>query len=213
MVATMTARKRMRAEDRREQILDVTHEIVDAEGFHAATPMRIADAAGITRPVLYQQFGDLGGLFVALIDREAERAAAQFIDAIALPDDDADPDPFLRAFDGALRAIDTHPATWRLFLLPPEGAPPELHQRVALSQDSVRRYLQHELIRMFPDLPDPEYTARMIYATGRELLCLRLADPDQATTERLRSVVRHLGTLTTPEPMASPRPGPRRRQR
>lgn len=195
----MTARKRMRADERREQILDVTHEIVDGEGFHAATPNRIAEIAGITRPVLYQQFGDLGGLFVALIDREAERAAAQFIEAIAQPDDDADPDPFLRAFDGALRAIDTHPTTWRLFLLPPEGAPPELHQRVAASQDSVRLYLRHELVRMFPDLPDPDYTARIVYATGRELLCLRLTDPDEATTERLRAVVRHMRTLAVPE--------------
>lgn len=187
----------MRAEERREQILDITHEIVDAEGFHAATPNRIAEAAGVTRPVLYQQFGDLGGLFVALIDREAERAAGQFVDAIAAPDDDADPDPFFRAFDGALQAIDTHPATWRLFLIPPEGAPPELHQRIAVSQDNVRLYLTAELLRAFPDLPDPDYTARIIHAMGRELLCLRLTDPDEATTDRLRSVLRHMRTLVS----------------
>lgn len=198
MVATTTPRRRMRAQERREQILDVTHEIVDAEGFHAATPSRIAEAAGVTRPVLYQQFGDLGALFVALIDREAERAAAQFVDAIAEPGEDADADPFMHAFDGALRAIDTHPATWRLFLVPPEGAPPELHQRVAVSQDGVRLYLTQQLLRLFPDLPDPDYTARIIFATGRELLCLRLTDPE-ATNERLRSVVRHLRNLTVPD--------------
>ena len=38
-------KRRMTAEGRREQILDVTHAIVDAEGFHAATPNRIAEAA------------------------------------------------------------------------------------------------------------------------------------------------------------------------
>jgi AcrR family transcriptional regulator len=188
----------MRADERREQILDVTHKIVDAEGFHAATPGRIAEAAGISRPVLYQNFGDLGGLFVALIDREADRAATQFIAAASEPGEPAQDDPFVQAFDGALRAIETHPATWRLFLLPPEGAPPELHQRVALSQDSVRHYLTQQLVRLFPDLPDPDYTARIIHAVGRELLCLRLTDPD-ATTERLRLVVRHLRTLTIPD--------------
>ncbi|HEY5336198.1 MAG TPA: TetR/AcrR family transcriptional regulator [Mycobacteriales bacterium] len=189
----------MRADERREQILDVAHDIVDAEGFPAATPSRIAVAAGITRPVLYQHFGDLGGLFVALIDREADRAAAQFVDAVSEPDEQAENDPFVHAFDGALRAIDLHPATWRLFLLPPEGAPRELHQRIALSQDGVRRYLTQQLLRLFPDLPDPDYTARIIHAAGRELLCLRLTDPDDATTERLRSVVRHLRTLAVPE--------------
>jgi AcrR family transcriptional regulator len=189
----------MSADERREQILDVTHAIVDVEGFHAATPSRIAEAAGITRPVLYQHFGDLGGLFVALIDREADRAAGQFIEAVSEPDEQGEDDPFVRAFDGALRAIDTYPATWRLFLLPPAGAPPELHQRIDLAQDGVRQYLTQQLLRLFPDLPDPDYTARIIHATGRELLCLRLTDPDDATPERLRSVVRHLRTLAVPE--------------
>jgi AcrR family transcriptional regulator len=182
----------MRAEERREQILDITQAIVDAEGFHAATPNRIAEAAGITRPVLYQQFGDLGGLFVALIDREAERAGAQFIAAISQPGGGSEDDPFVRAFDGALRAVDSHPATWRLFLLPPEGAPPELHRRIAMSQEQVVQYLAQELRRSDLALADPDYTARMIHAAGRELLCLRLTDPKNATTERLRALVRDL---------------------
>lgn len=198
MAANATARRRMRAEDRREQILDITHGIVDAEGFHAATPSRIADAAGITRPVLYQQFGDLGGLFVALIDREAERAGAQFVAAISEPDPGADADPFVRAFDGALRAVDSHPATWRLFLLPPEGAPPELHRRIAHSQEQVVQYLAQELRRSDLALTDPDYTARMIHASGRELLCLRLTDPVNATTERLRALVRDLRKVGRP---------------
>jgi AcrR family transcriptional regulator len=188
----------MKAEDRREQILDLTHEIVDAEGFHAATLARIADAAGITRPVLYQQFGDLAGLFVALIDRESERAALQFALAVSEPGPEADPDPFIRAFDGALRAVDSHPATWRLFLLPPEGAPPELHRRIAESQDNLLQFLLQELTRADIAVADPEYTARMIHAAGRELLCLRLTDPKHATTKRLRALVRDLRRLSAP---------------
>jgi hypothetical protein len=64
-----------------------------------------------------------------------------------------------------------------------------------VSQDGVRLYLTQQLLRLFPELPDPDYTARIIFATGRELLYLRLTDPE-ATNERLRSVVRHLRTLT-----------------
>src|SRR5436305_13788552 len=76
-------RRRMRASDRREQILDITHAIVDAEGFHAATLGRIAAEAGVTRTVLYHQFGDLAALLVALVDRESARTAAQFAGTIA----------------------------------------------------------------------------------------------------------------------------------
>jgi len=180
---------RMRGEDRREQILDVTHAIVDAEGFHAATPNRIAEAAGVTRPVLYQQFGDLPGLFVALIDREAERAALQFAEALTTA---PGADPFDAAFTGSLAAIDAHPATWRLFLVPPQGAPPALHERLAIAQDQVRAFLAAELRRTLPDAPDPDYSARILHAAGQTLLQQRLIDPEHATSERLTALVRRL---------------------
>jgi len=183
----------MAGDDRREQLLDVTHAIVDAEGFHAATLNRIAAEAGVTRTVVYQQFGDLAGAFVALVDRERERARAQFAEAVleAGPPDDED-GAFGRMFSGVLRAIDAHPATWRLFLAPPEGAPPALHARLAEAQGRIRAYLEQVLVGMSPDLPDPEYTARMLHAAGAELLRLRLADPDHATHERLLAHVRRL---------------------
>ncbi|MFE3189714.1 TetR/AcrR family transcriptional regulator [Nocardia sp. NPDC059240] len=192
----------MTAENRREQILDLTHAIVDTEGFHAATPNRIAEAAGITRPVLYQQFGDLAGVFIALIDREAARAATQFAEALTQV---RDPDPFINAFAGSIHAIDAHPATWRLFLFPPEGAPPELHQRLAESSQVVHRFLEQELLQAFPKLPDPDYTARILHASGRELLRLRLTEPAAATTDRLIALVRHLRTNVLPPP-AAPQP-------
>jgi AcrR family transcriptional regulator len=185
-------RRRLTAAERREQILDVTQAIVDAEGFHAATPNRIAEEAGVTRPVLYQQFGDLGAVFVALIDREQARAAAQF--AAAITGAANSPDALIPAeqFEAVLTAIDAHPATWRLFLVPPEGAPPVLHERLAESQAVVLGYFQAELRRRYPDLPDPEYVARILHAAARELLLLRLTDPDHATNERLGALVRDL---------------------
>lgn len=182
----------MTGEARREQILDVTHAIVDAESFHAATPNRVAQQAGVNRSLIYQQFGSPAGLFVALIDREATRAAAQFANAITGTENPEAGDFLVRVFDGVLRAADGHPATWRLFLFPPQGAPPELHERLARAESAVRAFLTRELMRSIPDLADPEYTARIVAAVGRELLQLRLSDPDEATPERLRAL---LGSL------------------
>jgi AcrR family transcriptional regulator len=183
----------MTADDRREQILDIAHAIVDADGFHAATLNRIATEAGVSRTVIYQQFGDLAGLFVALVDREARRAGAQFAATITQSPEPADDDgAFSHAFAGVLRAADAHPATWRLFLFPPQGAPPELHERLTAAQARVRRYFIDELRRINPDLPDPEYTARVLSAAGDELVRLRLSDPGEATHERLLAHVRRL---------------------
>lgn len=186
-------KRRMTAEGRREQILDITHAIADAEGFHAATPNRIAQAAGINRSLIYQQFGDPAGLFVALIDREAARAGQQFFGAISeLGEPSERNQTLVRALDGVLAAVDANPATWRLFLFPPQGAPPQLHTRLAQSQELVRGFLTAELLRINPDVHDPEYTARILYAAGRELLQLRLSDPENATRERLRALLRNL---------------------
>lgn len=187
-MTTTGARRRLTAADRREQILDVTHAIVASEGFHAATPARIASASGVTRPVLYQQFGSISGLFVALVDREAARAASQFAEAAGKQAPGAD--PFIATFEGVLDAIDAHPDTWRLFLFPPAGAPPELHARLAEAQDAVRAYLNAELVRALPALPDPEYAAVVLHAAGRELLQLRLSDPAGATRARLLALVK-----------------------
>jgi AcrR family transcriptional regulator len=197
MLSSMTAghaRRRMSAAGRREQILDVTHAIVDAEGFHAATPNRIAKAAGINRSLIYQLFGDPAGLFVALIDREAARAGAQFNEAISGLESAAQDQSFILAFDGVLAAVDAHPATWRLFLFPPQGAPPELYARLAQSEAVVLRFFVTELLRVNPHVHDPEYTARILHASGRELLRLHLSDPQVATVERLRTFVRRLGS-------------------
>jgi AcrR family transcriptional regulator len=185
-------KRRMTAEGRREQILDVTHAVVDAEGFHAATPNRIAREAGINRSLIYQLFGDPAGLFVALIDREAARAGAQFAEAISGLD--AEEQPLVVAFDGVLAAVDAHPATWRLFLFPPQGAPPQLYSRLAQAQAVVLQFFVNELVRRDPQLHEPEYTARILHAAGRELLQLHLSDPQTATQERLRTFVRRVGS-------------------
>ncbi len=195
----------MTAEGRREQILDVTHAVVDAEGFHAATPNRIAAEAGINRSLIYQLFGDPARLLVALIDREAARAGAQFAAAISGLDAVAEEQTLVVAFDGVLAAVDAQPATWRLFLFPPQGAPPELYERLAQAQNVVLRFFVTELLRRNPALHEPEYTARVLHASARELLQLHLSDPQSATGERLRTFVRRLGAdLVSPAQSARP---------
>jgi AcrR family transcriptional regulator len=202
-VTLANPKRRMTAAGRREQILDVTHAIVDTEGFHAATPNRIAAQAGINRSLIYQLFGDPAGLFVALIDRAAALAGAQFAEAISGLDAAADDQSFVLAFDGVLAAVDAHPATWRLFLFPPQGAPPNLYARLAQSESVVLEFFVSELLRINPQVHDPEYTARILHAAGRELLQLHLRDPQTATVQRLRTFVRRLGSDVMSRPVGA----------
>ena len=136
----------------------------------------------------------MAGLFVELIDREAARAGAQFAEAVSGTHAAAEEHSLVRAFDGVLAAVGAHPATWRLFLFPPQGAPPQLYARLAQSEAVVIDFFVRELLRISPELNDPEYTARILHASGRELLRLHLSDPQTASVERLRAFVRRFGS-------------------
>ena len=127
---TTAAGPRMSAKQRREQLLDVTKGIVDKRGFHAVSIEAVARAAGISRPIVYGHFGDLAGLLEALIEREAERAIAQ-LDAF-MPEalaEGGSPERLEAGMRGYLEAVQADPATWRLVLMPPEGAPALLREQ------------------------------------------------------------------------------------
>ena len=64
---------RLPPEERRRQLLDAALEVLAEEGFDALTVEAVARRAGLTRPVIYDQFGDLDGLLLALVDRESLR--------------------------------------------------------------------------------------------------------------------------------------------
>src|SRR6478736_6099615 len=132
---------RMTAEERREQLLDATKAIVVADGFHAVSIEAVARAAGITRPIVYGHFADLGGLLEALVERESRRALQQ------LPE----------TYDD-LQAVRADPDTWRLVLMPQEGAPRLLHERIAAGRAAVIARLAQTL-RPDSNLPDPELSA------------------------------------------------------
>ncbi len=59
---------RMRAADRRRQLLEVAAELFSARGYRGTTTAELARAAGITEPILYRHFRNKLDLFVTLID-------------------------------------------------------------------------------------------------------------------------------------------------
>jgi AcrR family transcriptional regulator len=187
---TLTTGKRMSAPERREQLLDAAKSIVDERGFHAVSIEAVARRAGITRPVVYGHFGDLDGLLEALVERESERALGSL--AEILPPVDPDPgDPrgaLLSALDGYLRAVEADPPTWRLVLMPAEGAPASLRQHIDRGRDAVIAHLADVVT---PGLvpgrqpPDPELAARGLSAFADELARRLLTDPAGYPRERL----------------------------
>lgn len=183
-----TRATRLSGEERRAQLLDVAKSIVAEDGFHAVSIERVAREAGITRPVVYGHFGDLPGLLEALVRRESTRALAQLADV--LPRDlTGDPAQHLQAgLRGYLEAVSADPDTWRLVLMPSEGAPRVLHEAIASGRAAVVEQLAGVMGPGFGpgrESPDPELTARMLSAFADESARLLLTDPDRYSLDRI----------------------------
>jgi AcrR family transcriptional regulator len=180
---------RMQAGQRREQLLDATKAIVAERGFHAVSIEAVAREAGITRPIVYGHFRDLPGLLEALIERETARALTQLVGV--LPTDLAQGDPratLLAGLRGYLEAVRADPATWRLVLMPPEGAPAILHDHIARGRAAV---VEHLAAAVGPgwgpghESPDPELFARTLSAISDEGARLLLTDPERYPVARI----------------------------
>src|SRR3954452_6464697 len=169
---------RMTGAARREQILDVTKEIIESSGFHAVSIDRVAREAGITRPVVYTHFGDLDGLLNAVVDRGNQgtlEALAQIV-----PTPGGSPEEVL--VDSLRRFLETvrdDPVTWRLALLPPESAPALLATRSARARANVVRGLAAVVEPWLSGEADPVLVARTLVAVSEELAKVVLEYPER----------------------------------
>ena len=200
MVTRTSRARRLSAGERRRQLLDATRELAAQEGFHAVSIEAVARRAGISRPIVYEHFGSLDGLLDALVERESDRALREL--GAILPTDLGGADPreaLAAALRGYLEAVRANPPTWRLVLMPAEGAPAILRERMAEGRDAVIAALAAAIGRDVgggAESPDPELSARMLSAVADEAARLVLSDPERYPVERLlehaRWVLQHV---------------------
>ena len=178
----------MRAPARREHLLDAAKAVVADDGFHAVSIEAVARRAGITRPIVYRHFDDLPALLDALVVRETRRALDRLV-AFMPSQLGADPrEGLLATLRAYLQAVESDPVTWRLVLVPPEGAPALLRERIAAGRAAVVQ----QLAGAVTGSPDPELTARALSAVADESARLLLADPGRYPRERILDHARRL---------------------
>jgi AcrR family transcriptional regulator len=64
---------RLPRDQRRIQLLDAASDVFASKGYHAAAMDDIADAAGVSKPVLYQHFPSKLDLYLDLLDQSCDR--------------------------------------------------------------------------------------------------------------------------------------------
>jgi AcrR family transcriptional regulator len=73
----------MPADQRRQQLFEVARERFAQQGFHATSMDEIAEAAGVTKPVLYQHFPSKRALYVELLEETGRQLLGTLAEATA----------------------------------------------------------------------------------------------------------------------------------
>jgi len=194
----------MPPEQRREQLIDAALSVILEQGYGGVSIEAIARAAGVTRPVIYDHFPNLGTLLHTLVERE-ERYSREQLERV-VPDDPGDSDP-VEVLAGSVRrfldAVTARPTTWRIILLPLDGTPAIVRQHVETHRarilERIERLVHWAINRNeLPSDLDVELTARAIRDLGEEAGRMVLTDPKRYSPDRyerfVQSVMRLLST-------------------
>ncbi len=81
---------RLPRDQRRAQLLEAANDVFTSKGYHAAAMDDIAEAAGVSKPVLYQHFPSKLDLYLALLDTSCDRLVDVVREALDSTEDNAD---------------------------------------------------------------------------------------------------------------------------
>lgn len=154
--------RRLRADERRRQLLAVALSLFAARGYDATTMDDIADAAGVTKPLLYQHFTSKRGLYVELVDSVTE----DLLEAIGEATGSAEGprQQVERGFAAYFGFVVTHETAFRLLYGRGRSTHPELGFALRRVEDAIaeaidpliaaglddehRRFLAHAVVGM-----------------------------------------------------------------
>ena len=195
---------RMPPAQRREQLIDAALSVILEQGYGGVSIEAIARTAGVTRPVVYDHFPNLGRLLHALVEREEHYSLEQLEEVVPGEPDQLEPVEVLAAsVRRFLDAVRGRPATWRLILLPIDGTPQIVRQHVEVNRarilGRIMRLVNRSIERgQLPRDLDVELAARAIRDLAEEAGRMVLTDPEQFSPDRYERFVQSVLKLIWP---------------
>jgi AcrR family transcriptional regulator len=173
--------RRLRRAERREQLLAAATQAFARAGFAATSLDDIAEAAGISRVLLYRHFESKTDLYRAVLDRAVQRLSA----AVGTRD------YTYASIDALLAAAAEDPDGFRL-LFHHAAREPEFRQQMDRFQRGMVATARRELARVIGDRAWVQWAAQLAPVVAIEAVMAWLdagrPDPDQAA-DRIRQAL------------------------
>lgn len=143
-----SVRTRLSRDDRMEQTLAAAHALFAERGYAAVTMDEIAAAVGVTKPLLYNYFGNKERLYIACMERAGDSLLATIGEAVGKTENPGDALGIgVRAF---FSFLDSDRAAWAVLFdetLPHGG---EVFDRVAAYRAKIAELVSGSLLTQMP---------------------------------------------------------------
>lgn len=127
--------RRLTAAERRQQLFAVALRLFAERGYRATTMEDVADAAGVTKPLLYQHFSSKRGLYLELVDSVVEDLLSAVAEATAAADGPRQQVEL--GFAAYFQMVITHEEAFRLLYGRSDAGDPELVTALSRVEDAI----------------------------------------------------------------------------
>lgn len=145
MAAEAKTKRRMRAPERRQQLLAVARKVFGRRGYHTVTMDSVAREAGVTKPILYDHFPSKRELYLALL--EADLASLQKRLAEGLENSRGNRERIRASFQTYFDFVDEHAEGFRLLMQEAVGGDRHFQDLVFKFRDEVLGKVTEVLVR------------------------------------------------------------------
>jgi AcrR family transcriptional regulator len=161
--SSVSAGPRLPAPARRAQLLDVARRVFARDGYRGTSMEAIAEAAGVTKPVLYQHFSSKHELYGSLLEAELGQLEVELERAFDVAEGN---EQRLRLGFGAyLDFVETHEDAFRLLFTEGLGLDDDFQRRVARFREWVAARIT-AIIRAEAGLPEARARALAVAIAG-----------------------------------------------
>jgi AcrR family transcriptional regulator len=138
-------RRRMRAPDRRAQLLEVARRAFGSSGFHGVSMDDVAKEAGVTKPILYDHFPSKKELYLELL--EADLAALHGSVKQALDSPIGNRERIRAGFQAYFDFVDEQADGFRLLMQEVVGAEKDFRKRAEETRQRILKEVADLIVR------------------------------------------------------------------
>ncbi|MEX1140969.1 MAG: TetR/AcrR family transcriptional regulator [Thermoleophilaceae bacterium] len=147
-MAGATTRTRLPRAERMEQTVAAAHALFAERGYAAVTMDDVAAAVGVTKPLLYNYFGNKEQLYLACLERAGDALVDTVVEAVGTTSEPAE------ALRAGLRAffefVDEDRAAWAVLFDETLPAGGEIADSVAAYRTQLRELVSASLLEQIP---------------------------------------------------------------